>query len=47
LMDIYWNIFTIHGPINVNFPDNTSMWQMEFNSTFKGLNQSVPVRSIS
>jgi hypothetical protein len=37
LMDIYWNIFTMHGPMNVKFPNNTSKWQMEFNSAFKGL----------
>jgi hypothetical protein len=36
-MDIYWNIFTMHGSINVKFPNNTSKWQMEFNSAFKGL----------
>jgi hypothetical protein len=39
-MDIYWNIFTMHGPINVKFPNNTSKWQMEFNSAFKGLKES-------
>jgi hypothetical protein len=38
-MDIYWNIFTMHGPMNVKFPNNTSKWQMEFNSEFKGLSQ--------
>jgi hypothetical protein len=36
-MDIYWNIFTMHVPMNVKFPNNTSKWQMEFNSEFKGL----------
>jgi hypothetical protein len=36
-MDIYWNIFTMHGPINVKSPNNASKWQMGFNSTFKGL----------
>jgi hypothetical protein len=38
-MDIYWNIlvFTMHGPMNVKFPNNTSKWQMENNSAFKGL----------
>jgi hypothetical protein len=36
-MDIYWNIFTMHGPMNVKCPNNTSKWQMEFNSAFKGL----------
>jgi hypothetical protein len=37
-MDIYWNIFTMHGPMKVKFPNNTSKWQIEFNSAFKGLN---------
>jgi hypothetical protein len=39
LLDIhvYWNILTMHGPINVKFPNNTSKWQMGFNSAFKGL----------
>ena len=27
----------MHRPINVKSPDNTSKWQMEFNSAFKGL----------
>jgi hypothetical protein len=27
----------MHGPINVNSPNNTSKWQMGFNSAFKGL----------
>jgi hypothetical protein len=36
-MDIYWNMFTMHGPMNVKFLNNTSKWQMEFNSAFKGL----------
>jgi hypothetical protein len=40
-MDIYWNIFTMHGTMNVKFPNNTSKWQIEFNSAFKGLNSSV------
>jgi hypothetical protein len=35
--DIYWNIFTMHGPINVKSPNNTSKWQMGFSSAFKGL----------
>jgi hypothetical protein len=25
------------GPINVKYPNNTSKWQMGFNSEFKGL----------
>jgi hypothetical protein len=28
----------MHGPMNVKFHNNTSKWQMEFNSAFKGLN---------
>jgi hypothetical protein len=36
-LDIYWNILTMHGPINVKSPKNTSKWQMGFNSAFKGL----------
>jgi hypothetical protein len=39
-MDVYWNIFTMHGSMNVKFPNNTNKWQMEFNSAFKGLNQN-------
>jgi protein-disulfide isomerase len=27
--------------MNVKFPNNTSKWQMEFNSEFKGLKYSV------
>jgi hypothetical protein len=27
----------MHGPINVKSPNNTSKWQMGFNSLFKGL----------
>jgi hypothetical protein len=34
---VYWNILTMHGPINVESPNNTSKWQMGFNSAFKGL----------
>jgi hypothetical protein len=36
-MDIYWNILTMHGPINVKFPNNTSKSQMEYKSALKGL----------
>jgi hypothetical protein len=43
-MDIYWNILTMHGPINVKFPNNTNKWQMEFNSAFKGLKACWEVR---
>jgi hypothetical protein len=28
----------MHGPMNVKSPNNTSKWQMGFNSAFKGLN---------
>jgi hypothetical protein len=38
---VYWNIFTMHGPMNVKFPNNTSKWQIEFNSAFKGLKRLV------
>jgi hypothetical protein len=31
----------MHGPINVKSPNNTSKWQMGFNSAFKGLN--IPI----
>jgi hypothetical protein len=27
----------MHGPINVKSPNNTTKWQMGFNSAFKGL----------
>jgi hypothetical protein len=40
---VYWNILTIHGPINVKSPNNTSKWQMGFNSTFKGLKTEAKV----
>jgi hypothetical protein len=29
----------MHGPVNVKSPNNTSKWQMGFNSAFKGLSQ--------
>jgi hypothetical protein len=37
-LDIYWNILTMHGLINLKSPNNTSKWQTGFNSAFKGLN---------
>jgi hypothetical protein len=37
LLDIYWNILTMHVLINVKSPNNISKWQMGFNSAFKGL----------
>jgi hypothetical protein len=36
-LDIYWNILTMHVPINVKSPNNISEWQMGLNSAFKGL----------
>jgi hypothetical protein len=30
----------MHGPINVKSPNNTSKWQMGFNSAFKELNNT-------
>jgi hypothetical protein len=41
LLDIYWNILTMHGHMNGKPPNNTSKWQMGFNSAFKGL---IPFR---
>jgi hypothetical protein len=29
----------MHGPINVKSPNNTSKWQMGFNSAFKELRE--------
>jgi hypothetical protein len=34
----------MHGPINVKSPNNTSKWQMGFNSAFKGLISSEDIR---
>jgi hypothetical protein len=31
----------MHGPINVKSPNNTSKWQMGFNSAFKGLKRAA------
>ena len=31
----------MHGPINVKSPNNTSKWQVGFNSGFKGLMQGT------
>jgi hypothetical protein len=44
-LDIYWNILTMHGPINVKSPNNISKWQMGFNSAFKGLRNYVPLQN--
>jgi hypothetical protein len=42
LLAIYWNVLTMHGPINSKSPNDTSKWQMGFNSAFKGLNSFSP-----
>jgi hypothetical protein len=31
----------MQGPINVKSPNNTSTWQMGFNSAFKGLKLQI------
>jgi hypothetical protein len=31
----------MHGAINVKSPNNTSEWQMGFNSAFKGLSHEI------
>jgi hypothetical protein len=31
----------MHGPMNGKSPNNTSKWQMGFNSAFKGLNAEL------
>jgi hypothetical protein len=41
LLDIYWNILTMHVPINVKSPNNTSKWHMGLNSAFKGLIKDI------
>jgi hypothetical protein len=35
----------MHGPINVKSPNNTSKWQMGFNSAFKGLRE-IPIGNL-
>jgi len=42
-LNIYWNILTMHGPINVKSLNNISEWQMGFNSAFKGL---IPILTL-
>jgi hypothetical protein len=37
LLDIYWNILTMHVTINVKSHNNIGKWQIGFNSAFKGL----------
>jgi hypothetical protein len=44
-LDMYWNILTMHGPINVKSPYNTSKLQMGFNSAFKGLKKEKKTSS--
>jgi hypothetical protein len=34
----------MHRPINVKSPNNTSKWQMGFNSAFKGLRNDLKER---
>ena len=36
-----------HGPINVRSPNNTSKWQMGFNSVFKGLSENCNYNKLS
>ena len=33
----------MHGPKKIKSPNNTSKWQMEFNSAFKGLITPLPL----
>jgi hypothetical protein len=42
-MHVYWNILTMHGPINVKYPNNISKWQIEFNLAFKGLIEQIRI----
>jgi hypothetical protein len=37
----------MHVPIKVNSPNNTSKWQMEFNSVFKGLREGGVITPLS
>jgi hypothetical protein len=41
LLDIYWNILTMHVLINVKSSINISKWQIGFNSAFKGLSSRM------
>jgi hypothetical protein len=36
----------MHGPINVKSPNNTSKWQMGFNSAFKGLTVALTAENV-
>jgi hypothetical protein len=35
----------MHGTINVKSPNNTSKWQMGFNSAFKGLTEEMEINN--
>jgi hypothetical protein len=37
MLDMYWNILTMHVTINVKSRNIIIKWQMGFNSAFKGL----------
>jgi hypothetical protein len=37
----------MHGPIKVKFPNNSSKWQMGFNSAFKGLIDKYFLKNIN
>jgi hypothetical protein len=37
----------MHGPINVKAPNNTSKWQMGFNSAFKGLTSHIQIFEVT
>jgi hypothetical protein len=43
LLDIYWNILTMHGPMNVKSPNIISKWHVGFNLAFKGLSTTVQI----
>jgi hypothetical protein len=45
-MDTYWNILTMHVPMNVKSPKNTRKWQMGFNSALKRLTRLHTVQFI-
>jgi hypothetical protein len=36
----------MHGPINVKSPNNTSKWQLGFNSAFNGLRKAITINVI-
>jgi hypothetical protein len=47
LLDLYWNILTMQGPINVKSSNNVNKWQMGFNSAFKRLNLVNNIERVS